>query len=374
MRFPPKTSLLPCHGPPRLTSYRYWLIHRADFQRILYDAAVAAGVDVRLGCHVERVDAHVPAVHLKGGDVVEADFIVGADGVKSKVRRAVIPDEHIDAISSPNCAYRAVVPAEVMRADPELVKLLEDKNANCWIGYRRHLMAYPIRKSSMFNLVMSHPGQAPVGAWSELGDIEDMRWQYRHFDPVLQKLLTHVTSCKKWKLAELEPLPTWVSDSGRVVLLGDAAHATLPYLAAGAAMAVEDGAVLAECLDRCRDVSDLPRAARAYEKLRKRRCETVIKGSHANGDLWHLPDGDDQIERDVSMSNNGDQRPQNGEKSGNPNQWSDPCKSSLFSWPLAITNPFADRSKPAFQRWLWGHDAFEEANKYLDQHFRGWKI
>ncbi|KAK5229848.1 hypothetical protein LTR96_003460 [Exophiala xenobiotica] len=337
----------------------YWLIHRADFQRILFDAAVEAGVEVRLGCHVELVDEQSPSVHLKGGEVVKADLIIGADGIKSKVRRAVIPDEEIEAVSSANCAYRATIPADVMLADPELAALLRDKNANCWIGYRRHLMVYPIRKGQLFNLVMSHPGQAPIASWSEVGDIEDLRLQYRHFDPVLRKLLSHVESCLKWKLAELEPLPTWVSASGRVVLLGDAAHATLPYLAAGAAMAVEDGAVLGECLDRCRDMEDLPRAAKAYEKLRKRRCELVTKGSHANGDIWHLPDGEDQEERDSIMGAQVVDDKTDAAAAAATATAAHAQKKNLNQW-----------SDPAFQPWLWGYDAFAEANAYLDLEFQ----
>ncbi|MCJ1302725.1 hypothetical protein MMC08_005529 [Hypocenomyce scalaris] len=295
----------------------------ADYQRILYDAVIAAGVKVRMACHAQLIDQTSPAVHLSSGEVLPADLIIGADGIKSKVRRAVIPDEDIEPASSPNCAYRAVVPAAVMAADPEIAHLMTDINANCWIGYRRHIMAYPIRNGSLYNLVLSHPGQAPVGSWSEPGDVDEMRRQYRNFDPVVRQVLTHVDAVIKWKLSDLEPLPTWVSASGRVVLIGDAAHAMLPYLAAGAAMAIEDGAVLGECVDRCKRPEDLPGAMSAFEKIRKRRCERVVKGARANGDIWHLPDGDEQEERDRAMNPEGEKR--NGATAEvNPNQWSDP--------------------------------------------------
>ena len=307
----------------RLKYDSYWLIHRADYQRILYDAVIAAGVKVRMACHAQLIDQTSPAVHLSSGEVLPADLIIGADGIKSKVRRAVIPDEDIEPASSPNCAYRAVVPAAVMAADPEIAHLMTDINANCWIGYRRHIMAYPIRNGSLYNLVLSHPGQAPVGSWSEPGDVDEMRRQYRNFDPVVRQVLTHVDAVIKWKLSDLEPLPTWVSASGRVVLIGDAAHAMLPYLAAGAAMAIEDGAVLGECVDRCKRPEDLPGAMSAFEKIRKRRCERVVKGARANGDIWHLPDGDEQEERDRAMNPEGEKR--NGATAEvNPNQWSDP--------------------------------------------------
>lgn len=234
--------------------------------------------------------------------MLDCDFIIGADGIKSRVRRAVIPDEEIDPVSSANSAYRATVPAEVMRNDPDLKKLLETPNANCWIGYRRHVITYAIRKGDLINIVMSHPSPGGFASWTEPGNLEDLEWQCRNFDPVVRKLISKVDHCTKWKLAELEPLPTCISASGRVVLAGDAAHATLPYLAQGAAMAVEDGATLGECLDRCQDVKDLPRGAAAYESLRKRRCEIIVSGSHEHGSVWHLPDGEAQQERDAAMA------------------------------------------------------------------------
>ena len=278
----------------------YWLIHRADYQRILYEAALAAGVTVRMDCAVQVVDDS-PAVHLVSGEVIPADLVVGADGIKSKVRKSINPDENVQPTSSPNCAFRATVSAEVMKNDPEIAHLMDDPDANCWIGFERHIVAYPIRNGTIYNIVMSHPAQAPVASWSESGNLKEMHRHFQNWDPVIRKVLTHVKSCMKWRLADLKPLTTWVGQSGRVVLIGDAAHAMLPYLASGAATAIEDGAVLGECIDRCFSASDLPKALKAFEKIRKTRCERVVKGSRANGDIWHLPDGEQQQERDRSM-------------------------------------------------------------------------
>jgi salicylate hydroxylase len=142
-----------------------------------------------------------------------------------------MPEEIVEPRTTTNCAYRATVPGELMRADPELKKLIEEPYSNCWIGYRRHIMAYPIREGQLYNLVMSHPGTAAVGKWNEPGNLDEMKAHYAGWDPILDKVLDKVKACLKWKLADLPVLSRWVSKSGKVVLIGDAAHAMVPYLA-----------------------------------------------------------------------------------------------------------------------------------------------
>lgn len=207
------------------------LIHRADYLELLYNAAVKLGTEVVLNARIESVDDASISVKLSDGRVYTADLVIGADGIRSKVRRAVMPEEEIAPRKSTNCAYRATVPVDVMRADPKIAHLMDDLNSNCWIGYRRHIMAYPMRGGELYNLVMSHPGEAAVGKWNEPGNLEDMKHHYRNFDPVIRRVLDHVTGCLKWTLADLPVLSSWVSPSGRIALVGDAAHAMLPYLA-----------------------------------------------------------------------------------------------------------------------------------------------
>jgi salicylate hydroxylase len=118
-----------------------------------------------------------------------------------------------------------------MHADDEVKHLMTDADGKLWIGPDRHIMAYPIRQGAMYNVVLSHPGKASVGRWNEPGNLEEMKAHYATWDPVIGKVLSKVSGCMKWKLADLPPLSNWVSRSGRVVLIGDAAHAMLPYLA-----------------------------------------------------------------------------------------------------------------------------------------------
>ncbi|KAI5818278.1 hypothetical protein BZA77DRAFT_307884 [Pyronema omphalodes] len=335
--------------------YPYWLIHRADYQQILCDAAIAEGAKVTFGSYVLDCDQDNVTVTLANGEVLSADLIVGADGIKSRVREfAVMPEEIVEPRTTTNCAYRATVPGDLMRADPDLKKLIEEPYSNCWIGYRRHIMAYPIREGQLYNLVMSHPGAAAVGKWNEPGNLDEMKAHYAGWDPILDKVLDKVKACLKWKLADLPVLSRWVSKSGKVVLIGDAAHAMVPYLAQGAAQAIEDAATLAECISRARSTDDFGAVLRVFQLIRKPRCEKIQKGSMENGDIWHMPDGPEQEARDADMKITMDLLAAEAAgipaeklaKTGksNPNRWSD----------------------EEFQPWLFGHDAVAHANAQLD--------
>jgi len=321
------------------------LIHRADYQKLLFDGAVAAGVDVRLGSYALEVDETGPSVKVHTGEILKADVIVGADGIRSRTRASILRERDLQAVSTPNYAYRATVPKEIMENDPMIAHLMTDINSNCWIGPDRHVMAYPMRNGTLYNLVMSHPEKGDgSGNWNEPGDLNEMMEHYKNFDPVIRKVLGHVTSCLKWKLAKMPKLPTWVSDNGRVVVIGDAAHGMVPYLAQGAATAIEDGACLAECLDRANGVEDIPALLRAFEAIRKPRSETISDGALANGDIWHMHDGPEQEERDRKMQETTVQGKAEAKSTAvNPNKWSD----------------------PNFQPWLFGYDAFKEVRDAL---------
>lgn len=335
---------------PRMTKsygHAYQLIHRADYQRLLFDEARTLGAKIMLSARVVSIDTELPSVTTADGQVYKADVVVGADGIRSRTREFVIPSQIIEPNSSSNCAFRATVSRDAMLADPVTAHLVSDMNANSWIGYRRHIMAYPIRQGAMYNLVMSHPGQAAAGRWNEPGDLEEMKATYADFDPTIKRVLTKVEDCLRWKLADLPALPKWVSESGKVVLIGDAAHATVPYLAQGASMAIEDGAVLAECLDRVRSESQIPEYLLAFEQIRKTRCERIQECSRRNGDMWHLPDSPEQQARDQALQR-------------------DDFEEGLSTTDLETPNPnfWSDKG---FQPWLFGHDVFHEAKTFLDR-------
>jgi salicylate hydroxylase len=186
---------------------------------------------------------------------MECDLLIGADGIKSLLRSHVLGSSSADRPRpTGDAAYRAVIPASLLREHDDLRPLLETPEMTSWMGPRRHIMGYCIRNREEYNLVMVHPDSSKADSeeesWTLEGSAEKMREAFADFEPRIQKLLSFIPSTLKWKLVEREPLERWVDHSGRVVLMGDACHPMLPYRAQGAAMAVEDAAVLGNLLSR----------------------------------------------------------------------------------------------------------------------------
>jgi len=255
---------------------------------------------VLLGTPIDRVDEHVPRVLLQGGQELKADLIVGADGILSVTRRSIAAND-VEILESPLCSFRASAPIGLISSDPTIAHLMADNIVNVWMGPDSDAVGHPIRNGDLYDFVLTHPGKAGIGDWNEPADVEGLRNQFTDWEPVVQQLLSHVTSCVKWRLAYLPPLEKWVSESGRVVILGDAAHAMLPYMGQGAAMSIEDGAALAECLDRVSELVDIPTVLQAFQDFRKPRCETISKAALSNAENLHLHNGPEQEQRDLQM-------------------------------------------------------------------------
>lgn len=209
-------------------------------------------------------------------------------------------DNDFDPQLSQLCVYRALIPAEKMQNDPDLVNLFENPVGQVWMG-PSFIAGFPIANNKYYNLAFHHKEEASLGVWSESGDIVRLREIYKDHEPVIQKLLNLVENPLKWALADLPSLPTWSSKKKTAVLVGDSAHAMLPNAAQGAAQAVEDAAVLAECLAGMKNTTGLSGALKLYERARKPRVERISEIARSNNAMLFLPDGPAQEGRDNRM-------------------------------------------------------------------------
>ncbi|CAI7611333.1 unnamed protein product [Penicillium glandicola] len=296
------------------------IIHRVDYYRILLDEAVRLGAILQLGAEVKDVYIEQPAVLLADGRCISADVVVGADGQMSTVRTAVLGSPH-SPVPTGDMAYRATFSREQLEAldDEKVNELCQNIAVTSWLGPEKHTIFYPIRGGKEFNLVLIRPDNLTLNSRREQGDIEEMRESYANWDETLQKLVSCVPSVYKWKLTHLSELESWTY--GSVALLGDACHPTLPYQAQGAAMAVEDGAVIGKLLgllqihylDPRNSGNDPAISARysaqqltgdvltLYEKCRKPHTTRNVHGAIMNRKLFHIPDGFLQMIRDFVL-------------------------------------------------------------------------
>lgn len=276
----------------RLYGERTYTVHRADLADAI-GAAVPPGT-VRLGkrcTSVTRKNGRPSVVTFSDGTCVEADVVIGADGVHSTVRTTVT--EPLPAKYSGICAFRAVLPAEHAPA------FARRRARTIWIGPGRHLVHYPMRGETAINLVAWAPAvDYTVESWSATATMEELLAGFADWNPLLRDLIQAAGTPGRWALLDREPLIRW--SRATVTLLGDAAHPMFPFFAQGGAQAIEDAAVLARCL--AEDISDPARALRRYESLRIPRTTRLQRLSHARAQINHLPDGPEQQTRDASLT------------------------------------------------------------------------
>jgi salicylate hydroxylase len=286
----------------------FWDFHRADLHLGLLERAKELGaevitharvVDVRYDEDVKRNNTKATAT-CEDGRRYTADLIVGADGINSTCRELLLghPDP---PLLTGDLAYRLLLNTKDMLTDPDLRPFVEDPQVNYWIGPDAHAVTYILRSGALFNMVLLVPDDLPAGANTLAGNVEEMRNLYKDWDPRIPKLLALCKEVTKWRLMIRPGLdPTWSHESGAFTILGDAAHATLPYLASGAGMSLEDAHVLGLCLARIKSKSttEKKKALAVYERCRRERTERVVSRGNRQQYLYHVHDGPAQEERD----------------------------------------------------------------------------
>lgn len=261
--------------------YPYLTMHRADLHSVLVDAVSRSYPGcIRLGatCSAVSQTADAVEVRLASGETVSGDALIGADGVHSRVRTSLFGD---DAPVFSGCrAWRGVIPATALPAH------LCGPQAFNWVGPGAHVIHYPLRGGQLINFVgIVERGDWQVESWTAQGTVDECRADFAGWHEDVHTFIDALDAPHKWALMHREPMDSWTL--GRATLLGDAAHPTLPMLASGAAMAMEDGFILARCLHA--RPHDVPGALLRYERARLERTARVVRGSSESARRFHNP-------------------------------------------------------------------------------------
>src|SRR5262247_2939727 len=270
----------------------YYHFHRADLLRALAEALPAERVqlDHRLISFQDQGDR--VELTFANGARAAASVLVGADGIHSTVRAALFGSERPRFTGC--TAYRGLVPVE------RLAHLGLEVAAHNWMGPGGHFVHYFVAGGRLMNFVAIKERETWTReSWTDRGEVAEALATFEGWHPTVRAIIGGADETFLWALFDRLPLARW--SVGRVTLLGDACHAMLPFMAQGAAQAIEDGATLAGCLSQV-DAREVPAALQRYESLRLPRASRIQGLSAGNKTRFHIPDGPAQEERDAEMA------------------------------------------------------------------------
>jgi salicylate hydroxylase len=269
----------------------YAVAHRGDLYRALLAACRATGlVELRTQHTVEGYDQDGSRVRVRmaGGGTCDGAVLIGADGLRSNVRRQLVGDG--EPRVSGHTSYRSVIPTELMPED------LRWNAATLWAGPKVHLVHYPLTDWKLFNLVITCHNDPPSAVAGEPVAKDEVRRWFSHIAPQAQQIIEHGQDWRRWVLCDRDPVDRWVD--GRVTLVGDAAHPMLQYAAQGACMALEDAVCVSHMLATHADVTA---ALTAYQSQRVARTTRLQVLSRLIGDYMYHPSGALALMRDAAM-------------------------------------------------------------------------
>jgi salicylate hydroxylase len=260
--------------------FPYVTVFRPDLLQVLHDAVRAKRPGaIHLGKRATgatQQDGRV-TLHLEGGEAVHGDALIGADGVHSRIRHCLFGGDTPRFFGM--IAWRGVIPIE------RVPKNISRDTATNWIGVGGHVVHYPLRAGALMNFVgIMERGDWQVESWTTEGTAEECANDHKGWHPDVHALIAAAPRLFKWALMGRDPLPRWTR--GHVTLLGDACHPTLPMLAQGAVMAIEDAVILGRCFDKYGDVAT---ALARYEDARIDITTRKVIGANDNAIRFHNP-------------------------------------------------------------------------------------
>lgn len=275
----------------KMWQHPWMLVHRVKLHDRLKQ--VAAGkegkgtpAELHLSSKVVEVDPENASFVLETGEKVQADVVLGADGIYSKTRQFV-SGQPSKLFGSGKAAFRFLIGRKSACEDPEIAKLLENDNELViWYGTDRRVVVYPCDNNELLNFVCIHPEAESQGGsteWNKQGSLDQLLKVYQDFDPKLLALFKKADpeSLKVWKLLDMEVLPTWVK--GKLAILGDAAHPFLPHQGQGGGVAMEDATTLSVVLPLGTTPEEIPERLQLYERIRYERANNIQEYSREAG-------------------------------------------------------------------------------------------
>ena len=257
----------------------YWVVHRADLQRVLLDA-VQANDNVVLSqpfrvmsCATEGERVQVKS---EASETAAGGALVGADGIRSQVRTAL--SDASEPVWSGKSAWRLTVPLD------EAAPPLQQDAIGLWLSPRAHMVHYPVRGGAEVNVVVIVDDRDAPEGWNVPGAADEFLPHLKDWPEAITTFLAGQSGWRRWALYDMPPPRQW--SAGRIALLGDAAHPVLPFLASGGVLAIEDAAVLAQALAAAK--GDVPVAFAAYARKRRPRAARVQARSRRMGRVYHM--------------------------------------------------------------------------------------
>ncbi|MFN0004400.1 MAG: FAD-dependent monooxygenase [Burkholderiaceae bacterium] len=261
----------------------YFHLHRADLHQLL--AKTVHGMDadcITLNAKAQSYEESDHGVKLRmvDGRIIQGDVLIGADGIKSAIRTQILGQTPVSYTG--DIAWRGIVPVE------KLPKDIMQTVSTVWCGPKKHAVMYYLRAGALMNFVgLVEHDQPEEESWTQKRPWKELKRDYEGWHPMIQTVIDAIDkdACYRYALNNRPPVINWSTQ--RATLLGDSAHPTLPYMASGAAMAIEDAAVIARCLEHC---SNVPDALQLFQRNRIERTSKIVVGSTESRGLYRIED------------------------------------------------------------------------------------
>jgi len=284
----------------------FMALNHSQLRRMLLETALELGAEARTNTEVVEIAGDCRSVRLASGEVLHADVIIGADGSQGMCRRLVCPQD--PAKGTGIMLFNSVIPGDCIRADPELRTLVEQEQVSqwAWFGHKRASVCFPIGPSKDLAWYFFAPDEGAQEGWNDILTPEEFSTYVSVAEPRLQKM-ARLARPARIRMMQRDFPEDWVHNSGRLVVVGSAAHPFPPGIIYGPSMSLEDASVLAKLFSHLRDEEQIPAFLYAFQNLREDRCQKNRALDIGNILFMVEPEGEGTATRDAMMRAKHDQ-------------------------------------------------------------------